>query len=1257
MTSSLRHLFTLGLATALLAACQASEPAAPTTFGIAVGNVRDIPVSSYQSGIALQRQDSAEIRVRALVGSLQAADYTSSQGTFTRLLVPGFQSTKEVGAPELPLLNRLLALPAGAEPQVEVLSDEWQEYDLAGLGIVHRILPAMPSQPKCGGAAEQAVVCDEAQYNQRVASRPLARLVRLGSLRGVSLARLEIAPVEHLLQEQRMRVHTAVEVRISFPGQPRPYLAGDPAAFLSPYFLPVYRAAGVPESLLLPSRANVDLVTSPVTMVIVTPEQFVSTLQPFVEWKTQKGFRVLLAVLGAPEVGTTKESIRAYLHGLYNGATAEQPAPSFVLFVGDVEQMPTFFEAGDATDRPYCAVDGDLLPEMYYGRFSATSTAQLAAIIDKTLTYEQLSMPDPSFLGRSVLIAGVDSGHAQVWGNGQINYAAQYYFNAAHGQDPAVYLYPASGSASAAIISKVSAGAGYVNYTAHGSETSWADPSFTQSNVNNLQNHGMYPLVVGNCCLTSTYDSPESFAETWLRAQGKGAIGYIGGSNSTYWDEDYWWGVGAGQVVEHPTYEGTGRGAYDGLFHDHGEPEETWFITADALIFAGNLAVMQGGSSRVTYYWNIYNLMGDPSLAPFTRVPDVNPVVHPESFFTTAPVLALTAAPYSYVGLSQHGVLVGAGMADVTGHLDLAITQVLEPGTARLVVTGQNLRPYIADLTVSPPASVTVSPDGIAAGQASSVTLTIIRASGTPWQGLEVWAEGFGYRSETVLTDVAGNATLTIDYPYGPALDLVAKDPAVSYRLFTRPLPVVAAPLAGADLSVSTSFGLSDGFAANLPGTLAASAGVALDGARLFWRLGAGALNVVEGAQATLTPAALGTLVATLAVPGHDVYSESFAVREVKGSLAGSVTMDGAPVAGALLRGQTAAGQPAFEIRSDAAGAFAVPGELPVGPYLVTATAFGAMPFEVELFVNLGANSLPIALVPSVRGALAGRVTEVGTGAPLGATVLVLRADTLQQLASVTTAEGAYRVEGLPYYDYLIKVRAAGHMLLSRPVTVAAAEQVEDFVLELSKGNLLLLADGSASSASLLAADLTELGYLVTSEDATSSNSALWGQYDLLVVSSGRATSTLQSAALRQALVAYVQGSGRLLIEGGEVAYNHRSDSAFAAQVLHVASWHTDRAGDLVYGGGHAMLQLPNGLSGTLGLTYQGYGDSDGVAATADAQVLARWSDNDQAALIAFDDEPGLAGGQSVFYPFAYGSLAAGGRAALLQNTLAWLLP
>ena len=51
---------------------------------------------------------------------------------------------------------------------------------------------------------------------------------------------------------------------------------------------------------------------------------------------------------------------------------------------------------------------------MYYGRFSCSNPSNLQAMIDKTLMYDQFTMPDPSYLGEVVMIAGMESGHGQV---------------------------------------------------------------------------------------------------------------------------------------------------------------------------------------------------------------------------------------------------------------------------------------------------------------------------------------------------------------------------------------------------------------------------------------------------------------------------------------------------------------------------------------------------------------------------------------------------------------------------------------------------------------------------------------------------------------------------------------------------------------------------------------------------------------------------------------------------------------------------
>ncbi|MCP4710920.1 MAG: Gingipain R, partial [Planctomycetes bacterium] len=343
----------------------------------------------------------------------------------------------------------------------------------------------------------------------------------------------------------------------------------------------------------------------PVKYVIISDPMFEEALQPFIEWKRKKGFNVVEGYTDNPDVGTSTGSIKSFIQDLYDEGTPQDPAPSFVLFVGDIDQVPAFSgqSGGHVTDLHYCEYTNDYIPEIYYGRFSANNLAQLQPQLDKTLEYEQYLMADPSFTGEVTMISGVDGSFADVWGNGQINYGTTYYFNEEHNILSHTYLYPESGGSAGAIIQDVNNGVSFVNYTAHGSPNGWADPSFTVSDVAGLQNNGKYPLMIGNACSTNEFQIDVCFGEALLRAENRGAIGYIGASNSSYWDEDYYFGVGVGPIVVNPTYEETNLGAYDGTFHDHGEPLEEHFVTQDALIFAGNLAVTEGSSGSMAYYW------------------------------------------------------------------------------------------------------------------------------------------------------------------------------------------------------------------------------------------------------------------------------------------------------------------------------------------------------------------------------------------------------------------------------------------------------------------------------------------------------------------------------------------------------------------------------------------------------------------------------------------------------------------------------
>ncbi|MBM4130072.1 T9SS type A sorting domain-containing protein, partial [bacterium] len=1004
-------------------------------------------------------------------------------------------------------------------------------------------------------------------------------------------------------------------------------------------------------------------------------------------WKTQRGFRVIMGVTGTPAVGTTTASIEAYLNNLYNGATPENPAPSFVLFVGDVAEMPTFQEAGDATDRPYCAVDADLVPDMYYGRLSATNPTQLQAQLDKTMMYDQFTMPDPSYLSRVTMIAGVDGTFAATHGNGQILYGTNNYFNAAHGITSNTFLYPASsGPVEAQIIQSVNDGVAFINYTAHGSETSWSDPAMTQANINAMTNAGKPTLAVGNCCLTSTYDTAECFGETFLRAANKGAIGYIGGSNSTYWDEDYWWGVGfhAASQIDGTGYPilATGIGAYDGLFHETGEAPHLWYVTNDALVFSGNLAVMESGSTRTTYYWNIYNLLGDPSLSIY-MVPTANAVTHPSTVFVGQTSLTVGAATGSYVGLTQNGVLMGAGTVTAKGDVTITYLNPLTPGVPmKLVVTAQNKAPYIANLNVIVPATVTIDPMVIDVNTPTAITVTVMDAAGTtPLPGISVWAEGLDYATTPVLTNASGVAVVNVDVAYGPSIDIVGQDMAETYRLFTEQVTVNAATLTAPDLTVTTGIGLSDAFALNLPGTLHATVGQT--GATLYARLPNGTLLETTAAQMALTPTTLGVIAGTIAVSGYNVYTESFNIIEAYGQLSGTVTAGGAPMVGVVVRLLDESLSQVFSVTSGAGGAWTAPEDILVDDYTLVVDHFGYLHFETPLFINYGANTYDIALTPAPSGVFSGFVYDSVTNDPLQGTIRVYRSDNGALFTETTSApDGSFATSALPYFTYDIQARAWHHKPVTMSVTIEEPETIKTFLLDPTAGDLLLIDDGAksgvfpakyggkdgnellaeaytdepAKSAAQMLLDLENMGYSVTLVTDTAADPASFVNYDVVILACGNNLSTLSNATLKAGLVAFAQAGGHILLEGGELGYDQYGDANFATHVMHTNDWNADSAGTITVNDASAyILNHPNNAAVPLGLTYVGWGDSDAMAPMAGAARPLSWSNYaSDASVITYDPNPAPEGGQIVFFCFNY-LAAAAGRYQLLENAMQWL--
>lgn len=642
----------------------------------------------------------AYLRITNSITSFNTLTVKTEKGDFVELFAQSYSKSLISGNPQLPVLSKIIEIPAGATPEVKVISYDMKEITLSELGISQKLLPTQPPIAK-SGKKEPFTFNQQVYETNSFYHETLAHVEVAGYMRGSQLANLVISPVEYNPVTNKIRVYNNLVVEIQFKGADKVKTDEIKAKTYSAYF-----NKSIESSINCQQHnlKNSDQLCIPEKYVIVSDPMFRAVLQPFIQWKIKRGFKVIEAYTTDPKVGKTANSIKAYLQNLYNSASSLDPAPAFVLFVGDLSQIPSFACGSHVSDLYYCEYTGDYLPDAYFGRFSANNVAELLPQINKTLSYEKFRMPDPSYLNEVVMIAGADDTHQLTWANGQIKYGSEIYFNEAHKLTSHTYLQPEPTGANYTqkVFADINKGAAFVNYTAHATIDGWTNPLFSSSDVAKLANKDKYGLMVGNGCQTNTFNL-NCFGETLLRAENKGALGYIGASDFSYWDEDFIWAVGNGPIVANPTYDNTGLGAYDRIFHDHGEPRSEWYSTMGQMVFAGNLAVQESNSGLKKYYWETYCLLGDPSTMIYFSKPAALTADYPPFIPIKATSFEIKTEPYAVVATSKNNILYGVAEADANGLATIMLHPFTEPGFATIVVTKQNRAPFIDSVLVSVP--------------------------------------------------------------------------------------------------------------------------------------------------------------------------------------------------------------------------------------------------------------------------------------------------------------------------------------------------------------------------------------------------------------------------------------------------------------------------------------------------------------------------------------------------------------------------
>jgi len=501
--------------------------------------------------------------------------------------------------------------------------------------------------------------------------------------RGLTMAALEIYPVQYNPVSGAIHYPSSLRVKLTFCGAGEKTSSSRAARCANNPF------PGVMDEYCLNHRAYLEPSSAgdggwpnPVPMVylVIAADEFLPQAQALAEWKTRKGFETVVVPIS--QVGSTADDIILFVTDAYE--TWPSP-PSYLMLLGDTNTIPG--DKGDTslygiikhkTDLHYACVDGgDFIPDLAYGRFPARTSAEAWEMVDNAVSYERFDLATTDWLNKTVFIGGEDSGYWQV-------------AEATHRYVIVNHIIPSGmeftairghfGGSTSDITEAVNAGAMLVNYSGHGSSTTWVDPRFTQGNVRNLVNTGEHPFVISNACDTGKYDNTECFAETWVRQGDTGGISFYGASNSTFWDGD--------DILE--------RRMFDIVF-------DTPYTTTGEMAVGGQIFLFMTGYGKSHYYFEVYNLMGDPSIDLWFGIPDAATVTHPAAFvpgwqeITVEVTVGGSPADGALVCLHREGDIFEVGKT-VAGEASFSF-DADAGGSISVTVTGSGVAPYEGEIS------------------------------------------------------------------------------------------------------------------------------------------------------------------------------------------------------------------------------------------------------------------------------------------------------------------------------------------------------------------------------------------------------------------------------------------------------------------------------------------------------------------------------------------------------------------------------
>jgi len=533
--------------------------------------------------VTVLESDSAHTVIRFNVDKFNLDKVDIDNSKYYKIKCKGTTLAEEAGSPELPRICRSITIPYASEAEISVVSSEYTDYKNTP------IAPSKGSITRDKNPEDIPYTFGEAYESDALYPDGLASISEPFIMRELRGATVRVNPFQYQPSTETLRVYTSITVEVTTGGQSDiNVLSSDSSSTITNAFENIYDNVFINYSNKKDDSFNAAIASESGEMLIISYDQFSSAMAPFIQWKQSKGITTTLVNRSTVSTRNSASEIKSYIQNYYN----QHPNLAYVLLVGDYAQVSSPRYTTGVSDPEYTKVAGsDNYPDIFVGRFSAESIADVQTQVQRTIDFESNGYNTSDWYMKGIGIASAegydesDAEHIDIIRDKLLTYE---YTQVDRIYDP--------GATASAVTTSLNEGRGIINYCGHGASTYWVTTGFSNSDVAALQNQGQLPFILSVSCVSGQFQSGTCFAEAWLRSKDSSGnpIGAIGTYMST---------------VNQPwTPPMVGQDAIIDLMINESK------ISFGGLCYTGACSMLDNGTKDDILTFNTWTVFGDPSI-------------------------------------------------------------------------------------------------------------------------------------------------------------------------------------------------------------------------------------------------------------------------------------------------------------------------------------------------------------------------------------------------------------------------------------------------------------------------------------------------------------------------------------------------------------------------------------------------------------------------------------------------------------------